>query len=218
MLKKWLITLGFMVFFGAIFFAFAGFQQFLIERAEIIAIFIKNHEISGAIFFVFLNTLSVIFTFFSSFPLVPLALVAFGDIPTLIYLIIGWMLGGIISYFIGLFAGNKIAKLFLSLDKIDCYKNKISPNSQFWLVLLFRVAVPSEIAGYTLGVIRYHFGKYLIATFLSEFPFALLATYSSEALVERRFISFASTVIAGLLIVVAMSYLLKRRSRNLRKK
>ena len=39
----------------------------------------------------------------------------------------------------------------------------ISAKATFPLVLLFQLAVPSEIPGYVLGALRYHFGKYLAA-------------------------------------------------------
>jgi len=95
----------------------------------------------------------------------------------------------------------------VSSHKVEAYKKRIPEKAQFWVVLLFRLAIPAEITGYTLGIIRYPFGKYLLASFLSEIPFALLLVYSSQALIEKEMIWFLSLVSIGVLII-SVAYLI----------
>ncbi|MFH1956183.1 MAG: hypothetical protein ABIJ28_00850, partial [Patescibacteria group bacterium] len=89
---------------------------------------------------------------------------------------------------------------FVSLEKVEYYKQKISARSQFFLVLLFRLAIPSEVAGYTLGIVQYNFSKYIIATFLAELPYAFFVVYLSAVLVSGRISLFIGVVILGIIL------------------
>jgi uncharacterized membrane protein YdjX (TVP38/TMEM64 family) len=81
---------------------------------------------------------------------------------------------------------------------MERYEGLITQRASFGLVLLFQMAVPSEIPGYLLGLLRYHFGKYLAALALAELPYALATVYISSGFIERR---MALLVGAGLAVV-----------------
>ena len=155
----------------------------------------------GALVFVFFSAVSVLLSLFSSAPMVPLANISFGNLSTIVLLLTGWILGDAAAYFIGSSAGYPILSRFMSSQKLEQYKNRIPENVQFWFVLVFRLAIPAEITGYTLGVIRYPFAKYILASFISEIPFALLLVYSSQALIDKKLISFISLVSLAILLL-----------------
>ena len=65
-----------------------------------LANYIDNRSWMGAGVFMVLAVLSVMFVFFSSIWLVPIALLAWGNTLTAIMLFSSWLLGGIFSYLI----------------------------------------------------------------------------------------------------------------------
>ncbi len=121
-----------------------------------------------------------------------------GEALTISMLIFGWFFGGWAAYLLGGYASKKIMSRYWDAKKIEFYRNKISTRAQFWFVILFRLAIPSEITSYTLGIIRYPLGKYLVITLLTEIPFAFAAVYLGEVLIEGKFLIFA-----GLILLVA---------------
>jgi uncharacterized membrane protein YdjX (TVP38/TMEM64 family) len=53
----------------------------------------------------------------------------------------------------------------------------VARRLRFPTVLLFQLALPSEVPGYVLGTLRYPFWRYLAALAIAELPFAIGATY-----------------------------------------
>ncbi|OGI23416.1 MAG: hypothetical protein A3E91_03615 [Candidatus Moranbacteria bacterium RIFCSPHIGHO2_12_FULL_40_10] len=157
------------------------------------------------------STLAVIISPFSSLPLVPSAIMVWGNFVTFIFLVAGWFLGAWLGYLLGGWAGRKILKRWWNFEKVEYYKRKISPRAQFWLVFLFRLAIPSEVTGITLGIIRYHPGKYLLITFLTELPFAFAAVYLGGTLAEGNFLAFAVMIILVTALIALASYFFHKK-------
>jgi len=168
-----------------------------------------RNRLIGVVVFVFFSAVSVLLSLFSSAPLVPLANISFGNFSTTFLLLIGWIIGDAAAYFIGSSAGYPILSRFVSSQKVENYKSRIPEKAKFWFVLVFRLAIPAEITGYTLGIIRYPFAKYILASFISEIPFALLLVYSSQALIERETIWLLSLVSLGVLLVIVTFIIFK---------
>ena len=78
-------------------------------------------------------------------------------------------------------------------------------------MLLFRLASPAEMPGYVLGAVRYGFVKYFLATFIAEFPFAVIAVYASEALIDRKPLIVALTISGGIVFLAIAFYLFKKQ-------
>lgn len=188
---------AFAIIIGLMFYASSSAQNALIKYADDIGNYFRENAILGGLIFIGVSALAVLFSPFSSVPLVPSAIMAWGNFSTFWLLYLGWIIGGVAAYFIGSFFSEKIIERFIPLEKVDYYKERISANSQFWLVLIFRLAIPSEAASYTLGIIRYHFGKYLIITILTEIVFALFVVYSSAILLSGKILYFAALLLAG---------------------
>lgn len=169
----------------------------------------------AAFVFIALGALSAIFTFFTSTPLVPIAAVIWGKGMALFMLFGGWILGAIIAYHIGHLFAHVISG-FKVFEKIESHRQQLGKKSEFLLVLLFRLAVPSEVASYTLGTLRYPFGRYVLATVISDFPFAVLAIYSSAALFGPHPLVFALCMIGGLIAITLFTYLFHRYLKKLR--
>lgn len=126
----------------------------------------------------------------------------------------GWLLGDLIAYSIGRFARRAVISRFVPQEKLDYYKEIISRKAGFWFVLLFRFALPSEITGYALGIMRYHFGKYLLVTVLVEIPFAFLTVYSGEAFVKGNLLLFTSLVLFSAAAIYLTLYYFRKKLKD----
>jgi uncharacterized membrane protein YdjX (TVP38/TMEM64 family) len=170
---------------------------------------IRQHELLGLGLFVALSVISAIAFFFSTAVIVPVAVLAWGKAPTILLLWGSWMAGAVLSYWIGARPGRRLAK-WLIPSGVARYE-KISANASFPLVLLFQLAVPSEIPGYLLGALRYHFGRYLGARAIAEIPFALGAVYLGDTFVRRQYLPLIAIAVAGVILSFGALYLLHRR-------
>lgn len=181
-------------------------QKALEPFLDTIAGFISSHPFWGGFIFLFLGALSAIVSPFSSVPLVPSAIMAWGIWPTFFLLILGWFLGDIAAYFIGSYASRlNFFKKWIPFDSIDKYRGYLAPSSEFLAVLGFRLTFPSEVGGYLLGIIKYDFWKYVLATLLAEAPFAAAVAFAGRAFNEQQtelFILWAG----GLALFVFLMY------------
>jgi uncharacterized membrane protein YdjX (TVP38/TMEM64 family) len=78
----------------------------------------------------------------------------------------------------------------------------------FRRVLLFQLAVPSEIPGYVLGLSGCRLRTFIAATALGELPFAIGAVYLGESFLQRNYFLLLAIGMAG----VALSWAAFRRA------
>jgi len=202
------------VLVAIIFWSSASIQNAILSSADLISGFIAENMTLGVVIFVILTALSAMVSPLSSAPIVPVVITIFGKNETAFLLLFGWLIGGILSYFIGSHATATFLGKLVPTKRIECYRKHISAKTQFALVVLFRLALPSEIAGYTLGVLRYDFKRYLLATLISEIPFAIISVYAAEAFIAREFLPFLEMAALGTVILVTAFYFFKRKISN----
>jgi len=154
--------------------------------------------------FLALAALSAMFSPFSSTPLIPVAVSLFGFWPSAILLICGWLLGDIVSYVIGYYAGHPLLREFISDEKARMYERRILSRMTFSRALLIRLALPAEV-GYAFGLIKYNFGIYMFVTILAEVPFAYATVKASDALLNVNPLLFAAWI-GALVVVIGVSY------------
>ncbi|OGG47516.1 hypothetical protein A2671_01985 [Candidatus Kaiserbacteria bacterium RIFCSPHIGHO2_01_FULL_49_13] len=176
---------------------------------DLVAGFIASHKILGAAGFVALAGLSVLFGPFTSTPLIPPAVTVWGNIPTLLLLLVGWLLGNITAYLIGHHFGYPLVSKIVKKTQLDKWIEYTRDQIPFVFALLFRIATPSE-TGYVFGLLKYSFKKYLIATALAEIPFAILAVYASFSFLAGDWGNVIGYLI-GWLVVMAVAVLFFRR-------
>lgn len=147
---------------------------------------IARGPVVGAALFVVFSAVSAMFAFVSSAALVPVAVLAWGAPASVALLWAGWILGGICAYGIGRVPGRALLHWVTARPLPYRLEERLGRNAPLGLVVLFQLAVPSEAAGYALGLVRYRFQRYLLAVGLAELPYALATVYMSSAFVERR--------------------------------
>ena len=147
---------------------------------------ILNHPVGGATLFFVLAALSAMLAFFSSAVIVPVGVYAWGKFVCLLLLWGGWLVGGLCAYAIGRVLGRPVVAALTSAGTLERYQQRISRNAPFGLVLLFQLAMPSEVPGYLLGLARYNAAKYAAALAIAELPFAVGTIYLGASFLNRQ--------------------------------
>ncbi|MDP3993411.1 MAG: VTT domain-containing protein [bacterium] len=214
--KKQLFVLIFLIALIIIFWSSSYFQDVFLNSVGAVEKYIQSHRAIGISVFIGLTALSAMLSPFSSVPLVPAAVLIWGTALTFLFLMTGWMLGGAAAYGIGRYLGFPIVSRIISSEKLDSWIHKIANQMEFYLVLLFRLATPSE-TGYIFGILRYHFWKYLLVTTLAELPYGIFIVYASEAFVNREKEIFFILAAIAVLMVGVLFYLFRKRLKQLTK-
>ncbi|HEX2835074.1 MAG TPA: VTT domain-containing protein [Thermoanaerobaculia bacterium] len=169
---------------------------------------IQQHPVAGAAVFVLLSAISAIVFFFSTAVITPVAVEAFGPLVALVLLWLGWIIGGIAAFGIGKRFGHRVVSWFVDPVKIHGYERRAKRLVSFRHVLLFQLAVPSEIPGYVLGLAGCRFRTFVIAMALGELPFAVGAVYLGESFLDRNYALLLAIGITG----IAFSWMMFRRA------
>ena len=176
------------------------FHQIVLRLVEPAERIIVEHPGLGATLFVLFSALSAMVAFFSTAVITPVAVETWGAGPSIALLWIGWMLGGICAYTIGRTLGRPVVRALTSADALERFENRISSRAPFGLVLLFQLAMPSEVPGYVLGVARYAFLKYIVILGMVELPFAIGTVHLGASFLAQRtalLIAIGAVGIAG---------------------
>ncbi|HEX5830246.1 MAG TPA: VTT domain-containing protein, partial [Gemmatimonadaceae bacterium] len=160
---------------------------------------IAEHPVLGASTFVLLAALSAMLAFVSSAVLVPVAVYAWGVPTTVLLLWVGWIVGGLCAYGIGRLLGRPVVSRLMSRAALAQYEDRVTKHAPFRVVLLFQLALPSEIPGYVLGLAGYELRKYVLALALVELPFAIGTVSLGVGLLERR-----TAVVLGITLLGAI--------------
>jgi uncharacterized membrane protein YdjX (TVP38/TMEM64 family) len=104
-----------------------------------------------------------------------------------------------------------VIRWFVSRERVEYYSKRISSEAGFFTVLLFQIALPSEIPGYVLGTVKYRFPVYLAVLAIAELPFAIGAVYLGEGFVTRNYLLLIGIGIAGITFSALAFHHLHRR-------
>lgn len=161
---------------------FDGMERLLMEAEPIIA----SHPVIGAVVFVLLSALSAILAFFSSALLVPAAVFAWGNVLTVCFLWLGWMLGGLFAFAVGRGLRSHKGGESRLPGRLEAYLPGVTQDISFPMILLFQLALPSEIPGYLCGFLGVPLRRYFGAMALAELPYAVGAVLLGETVVNRQ--------------------------------
>lgn len=172
---------------------------------------IDSHTVASPLLFVGLAALSAMVAFLSSAVLVPAAVYAWGPVTTGLLLWIGWMLGGLAAYAVAALLGRPALRRLAKGPTLAAYEARLRGKATFPLVVLLQLALPSELPGYLLGLLRYPMPRYLAALAIAELPYAAGTVLLGTSLVERRIALFASVGLGAALAMMLLGYALRRR-------
>jgi uncharacterized membrane protein YdjX (TVP38/TMEM64 family) len=172
---------------------------------------VAGHPVLGIVLFIVWAAVSAMLAFASVALLLPVAVFTWGEPLSILLLWVGWILGGACSYGVGRWFGRAIIKWLTAEALLYRIERRMGPATPFGLVLLFQLALPSEIPGYVLGMVRYSFPKYLLALGLVELLYAVGVVHLGASFVERRAGIILATGAAIVLLSIAASYMLRRK-------
>jgi len=205
-LQRHLVIVGSLIIVAGLFAA----SDTLHGRTEEILIWtegvISRAPVLGMALFVLLATFSAMVAFFSSALFAPIAIYAWGKAGTFALLWLGWLLGGVISFCIGRFFGRSVAGMIIDEEKIRGWEQELSTRTRFIHILLFQAAVPSEIPGYLLGILRYPFLHYMAALAITELPYAIATVYLGESFLQGEGIIF---IVLGIAVIAIGAFLVR---------
>ena len=166
--------------------SFAELHAWLISLLPAAEAIIREQAVLGVVVFVVFAALSAMLAFVSSAVIVPVGVYVWGKAASLLLLWVGWILGGVTAYTLSRYFGRAVVQVLLPRPLIERYENLIPRRASFGFVLLLQLALPSEVPGYLLGLMRYHFWRYIAALALAELPYALATIYLGAGFIERR--------------------------------
>ena len=171
----------------------------------------------GALVFFLFSALSAMLAFTSSAVLVPPANLVWGKMVTFLLLWGGWLAGAIVAFGIGNAGGPLLVRLGFD-QKLKRYRDFVSKRMSFWLVVLFCIAVPSEVPGYLFGGLHYPFWKFVGAVAIAESIYAIGLVLAGESLTTSNPFLLMTAVAALVLIALLAGWLLKRLRQRRRSK
>ncbi|MBK7906948.1 MAG: TVP38/TMEM64 family protein [Gemmatimonadetes bacterium] len=189
-------------------------HQAFVDVLAIAERLMRAYPRAGMLAFVGLASLSAMLSFFSSSALVPVGVYVWGAQQTMLMLWVGGVLGGTAGYWMARTLGRRIVKRLVPEAPFRRYETFFRARAQWRTVLLFRLALQSELPSYVLGVLRYPFRRYLPMMLLGEIPFVFFAVYLGETLLERNGVVFAVALLMGVGLTVLAFRALQREMRS----
>ncbi len=174
----------------------------------------RTYPRAGMGIFLLLSALSAMLSFFSSSALVPIGVYVWGPTQTMLMLWAGGVIGGSLGYWMARTLGRRIVKRLVPEAPFRRYETFFRTRAHWRTVLLFRIALQSELPSYVLGVLRYPFPRYLPMMILGELPFVLFAVYLGETLLERNGLVFGTALLLGVGLTVLAFRALQREMRE----
>lgn len=198
---------GLLLLFGSSDWLQGLFGRLLAVTEQTIAV----HPVAGALLFVLLAALSGMLAFFSSALIAPVAVHTWGPTSSALLLWGGWILGGTVSYAIGRFLGRPLFGR-VTPKGLAQYERLIRRDTPFGLVAMFQLAMPSEVPGYFLGVVRYSFWRYIVVVAAGELPYAIGTVILGHSFLTHQVLPF---VLLGGLAVASSVWAAVRLRRGL---
>lgn len=211
MTKKEILLIVIIVFIAVGFWYSRELQNYFESAVGDIEGYINGHQILGIGAFIGLALLSTMLSPFSSVPVVPFAVAVWGKALTFVFLLSGWMVGGIFVYFIGRYALTALLGHLIPYEKIERYRKQLDTNAEFVIVVLLRLISPADIPGYVLGSIKYNFGKYILATLIAEILLGFVTVFASQSFIDRRPAHVAAWMLSSAIFLGILVYIFRKK-------
>jgi uncharacterized membrane protein YdjX (TVP38/TMEM64 family) len=166
---------------------------------------VRTHPVLGATLFVVFAAASAMIAFVSVAIVVPIAIYTWGQGPTILLLWLGWILGGACAYGVARYLGRGVVRWLTADAGLKRLESVVNDRTPFSLVLLLQLALPSEIPGYLLGLVRYPLARYLFALAAAELPYAFATVLLGASFLERRggmLLAIGLVLVAGSLLAM----------------
>ncbi len=180
-----------------------GVWHFGVDTARL-EVWIQHHTVLGALVYFLVVVASVVLLPFSSLPLLPLAVRAYGVVPTALLSAAGWWVGCLIAFQIARL-GRRQLERFTSLAAVDNIEAKVPEDIGFGGIVLLRMILPVDIVSFAHGLLkRLRFRTYAGASLVGIVPFAFGWSYAGGELDAGRYLTSALLVVGITTAVVVV--------------
>jgi uncharacterized membrane protein YdjX (TVP38/TMEM64 family) len=167
----------------------------------------KTGSLFAPLILIVVSFLEVIVAPISILPLLPPLSIIFGPFLAATYVLIGWILGSVVAFYIARIYGRPILGKFISLKSIEKYENYIPEQMEFWWAFLLRFIFQVDALSYAFGLFsRISFWKYFMATLFSFIPIVYSISYAGEAFLMKNFSLFIIFSLAFIILFIVLSY------------
>ncbi len=205
--KPWLarraVVLVAFLAIAALILAVRPLHSWLLEQFSVAETIIRQNGAWSMALFVALAALSAMIAFVSSSVLIPVAIYAWGPWACAALLWAGWFLGGVAAYAIGRLFGRRLVGRLIGAEAVERQERWARSPQSLAAIVLFQLAVPTDLAGYIFGVIRTPVLPFLLALGVAEIPYAIGSVFLGVSFVERRPGLLVLLGLAGALLSIA---------------
>jgi uncharacterized membrane protein YdjX (TVP38/TMEM64 family) len=188
-------------------------HQAILDVLAVAERLIREYPRSGMLIFLVLSGLSAMLTFFSSVALVPMGVYVWGPQTTMLLLLTGGSVGGMLGYWMSRTLGRRIVKRLFPGAQLRKYEEFFRTRARWSTILLFRIALQSELPSYVMGLVRYPFLRYVPMIVLGELPYVIAVVYLGEAFLQRNAALFIGVFVVAIAVTLVAWRRLQREMR-----
>jgi len=193
---------------------FAAAVVLVREFAAPIQAVLGAHGRLGIAIFVATSVLAVLLPMLTNLPLLPIAVLAWGPWWTAALLLLGWIAGAALSFWLGRHARDAILRHFPSVQRHADIDRLIHPQHRLASLVMLRMTFPVDVLSYALGLFSRSttLAENTWSTALGAAPFALLFSWFPTLSAAAQAVVFVASALA----FVAYAWWLLRRQRAAR--
>lgn len=179
------------------------------EFAAPIQQLLAGHHELGVVLFVITSVLAVLMPMATNLPLLPIAVLAWGPWWTAALLLIGWVAGAALSFWLGRHARAAILRHFPSVQRHADIDRLIHPRHRLASLVMLRMTFPVDVLSYALGLFSRSttLAENTVSTALGAAPFALLFAWFPALSATAQAVVFVGS---ALVFFVYALWLLRR--------
>jgi uncharacterized membrane protein YdjX (TVP38/TMEM64 family) len=190
-----------------------AFAVLLYDSRDVI--FIVKEYIGGSHTF---SQLAYVFLLFSvgvylplnAIPLIPFGAAIFGPYTGALLSFTGWLAGASVAFLLSRFYGRTVIEKLVPLEKVDALMESFPEERRLFMLIIFRLVLPSDMASYALGLAKsLSFKHYFIATGISYSVYSILLSFLGSRIYDGRIREAALFGVGALAIFVFSWYLLR---------
>lgn len=187
------------------------FLSFYIQTNLSIFTRLIGSSVLGMTIYVLLLIVESVIAPISGVPLVPLASNLWGWKIAGFLTVIGWLIGAIFCFLIARRFGVPIVKRLVPIEKLNKLEKHSNNYNLFWGIVFLRIAIPSDILSYAIGLFsNIDLKKYSVATLIGFAPLAFIVAYAGTMPIVYQIILL---IIAIVLIIIGV-FIAKRYKKN----
>lgn len=135
----------------------------------------------GIIFFVGITIVDVLLAVVTITPLIPAAVAIWGPFWAGTLVMVGWVAGSMVAFWLGRKYGEKAICRFFNLCSVAEFKGFFPKKKLFYLLVLARIFLPIDLISYAVGVFtNMRSGAYFLSTLIGTAVFSYVFSYGAD--------------------------------------